>query len=116
MNTQPINSGGVIQTTDATPTTTAQFEVNPDSSMLGTVRVVARVPSTGAVKCWFFRTLIKCVSGNTSIAANADFTPPLASAADAFFNSGFVCGVTCTGLAGTTIDWWVDMLFQEFTA
>lgn len=93
-----------------------QFEVPPNSSFLASYNILALRPD-GATKGWTLQALFKKGTGavllmqNTTPAqfANAADQTALASLGVAPFSNGTFAGVSCTGQAGQTIFWSVQI-------
>jgi hypothetical protein len=113
-----INSSEIVETTNATPRTAGIVEIQNGCILLFDVFVMA-VRSDGSTKTWQGLSLLRKIGGTlTAIETIPAGLNLFASAADetaltgvsvALFSDNTYLGVTCTGQAGQTINWSVEL-------
>jgi hypothetical protein len=108
-----------VQTTDATQTTSVTRTANTNCIGNLAVRVLARQPSSGAVKAWTMTVSYRRSSGDAEIIGVTD-TVDVATGAMPWLvvldTSGSAVRVRLTGAASTTIEWFVRIAGDELEA
>lgn len=111
---QPVDASGQGVTVNATPIVVGAFPMQPSTTVLGEVWIMARRPDTGASKAWRLVMAVQRTGSGAVVIMGTQNVAAMVSAGDsagmsgcsiAAFSDANNAGVQCTGLAGVTVNW-----------